>query len=284
MNSKLVLPFLELMPTQVCNLSCDGCTNYSDMVHKGYLSWDEGKKQILPWLKVFEIPDFGIIGGEPLLVPDIIDWIYGVREIMPHSQIRFTTNGTLLSRHADILQAFFDIGNCVFKISMHADDEQTQKFVDKTFVDYKWIPVNEHGINRYKSDNGVRFQLNRPQTFIKPYHGKGYGSMRPHNSDPEQAFDICIQQTCPLLYQGKIYKCSSNGLLRDLLNKTNTPYRHEWDSYLRDGITVDSPYQDLVQFVNNFGKAESVCAMCPTAQDTQSLIPHYNQSGTKKKQ
>ena len=107
MTNKILLPFLEIMPTQVCNLSCDGCSNYSDIVQKGYLSWKEGKSQIEPWLDILDIPDFGIIGGEPLLVPDIIEWIYGVRDLMPTSQIRFTTNGINLSKHPDLLKVFF---------------------------------------------------------------------------------------------------------------------------------------------------------------------------------
>lgn len=283
MKNKIVLPFLEIMPTQICNLSCDGCTNYSDIVQKGYLSWADGKSQIEPWLEKLIIPDFGIIGGEPLLVPDIYDWIYGVRDLLPHSQIRFTTNGSYLSKHPDIMKVFFDIGNCVFKISMHADNPDTEDFIKKNLEDYSWTMVSEFGINRYLSDNNVRFQINRPQKFVKTYIGIGYHDMRPHDSDPEKAFEICIQKTCPLLYQGRIYKCSTSGLLEDLLNRVKTPYRTQWDSYIPQGIGIDSLDEDIVKFVENFGKPESICRMCPTIDDHHSQIIHYNNIGIKKK-
>ena len=43
---KPTLPFLETMITQVCNLSCEGCTNYSDLEHKGYVKWKDGKRDL----------------------------------------------------------------------------------------------------------------------------------------------------------------------------------------------------------------------------------------------
>ena len=61
--SNPTLPFLETMLTQVCNLSCVGCTNYSDLKFSGYVPWDEGKEDLTNWLKKLTIPDFGLMGG-----------------------------------------------------------------------------------------------------------------------------------------------------------------------------------------------------------------------------
>ena len=113
---KPVLPFLETMATQVCNLSCAGCTNYSDLTHQGYVRWRDMERDLRTWLEVIDIPDFGIMGGEPLINPEIREWLRGVRRLMPQSQIRFTTNGLLLNRHFDVLDVAHEIGNTVFKI------------------------------------------------------------------------------------------------------------------------------------------------------------------------
>ena len=117
--SKPCLPFLETMITQICNLSCEGCTNYSDLSHSGYVSWHQGRKQLESWLQRLDISDFGIMGGEPLINPKWRDWILGVRELMPQSQIRFTTNGLLLHKAPDILDLLESVGNIVFKITVH---------------------------------------------------------------------------------------------------------------------------------------------------------------------
>jgi MoaA/NifB/PqqE/SkfB family radical SAM enzyme len=89
---KLTLPFVETMITYACNLSCAGCTNYSDYNMKGYVKWATGKKWLQKWLKVINIQEFGIMGGEPTLNPECKEWLYGVRDLLPTSQLRFTSN------------------------------------------------------------------------------------------------------------------------------------------------------------------------------------------------
>ena len=110
---KLVLPFVETMITQACNISCEGCTNYSDLVHNGYQTWEQGRAELEPWLERLDIPDFGIIGGEPLMNPGVRRWITGVRDLLPRSQLRFTTNALLLERNFDIVDLLAGVGNCV---------------------------------------------------------------------------------------------------------------------------------------------------------------------------
>jgi molybdenum cofactor biosynthesis enzyme MoaA len=103
--SKPILPFVETMITQVCNLSCTGCTNYSDLQHEGYVPWSQGRTWLEAWLERIDIPDFGIMGGEPLINPEVNMWIQGVRDLLPTSQIRFTTNGILLHKNLDIVDS-----------------------------------------------------------------------------------------------------------------------------------------------------------------------------------
>jgi MoaA/NifB/PqqE/SkfB family radical SAM enzyme len=60
-----ILPFVETMITYACNLSCAGCTNYSNYNMKGSVSWKQGKTWIEKWVAKLDISDFGIMGGEP---------------------------------------------------------------------------------------------------------------------------------------------------------------------------------------------------------------------------
>ena len=270
---KLQLPFLETMITQVCNISCHGCTNYSDLPSAGYVTWQQGQQQLEPWLEILDIPDFGIIGGEPLINPEVVDWILGVRKLLPHSQIRFTTNGLLLHKHPDLFRVFQDIGNCVFKITVHHSTDLLENYIQELSESQEWDWTVEHGITRRVNPQGVRFQVNRPDVFLKTYRGE-YANMLPHHNKPEQAFDICIQQTCPLLHDSKIYKCSTAGLLRDTLNKLNNPNMDQWQPYVDPGISVNSAWPEIFEFVKNFGQPNKICAQCPSAQDVASQIPH----------
>jgi organic radical activating enzyme len=279
--TKPVLPFLETMVTQACNLCCEGCSNYSDLSHKGYVSWEQARGDISSWLERVDIPDFGILGGEPLMHPQIEDWILGVRELMPKTQIRFTTNGLMLKEKFHIVKLLEEIGNCVFKITVHRNDSNVNWAIDKITNSYNWQPITEFGINRYTTGNRFRFHVKRPDVFWKTHIGT-YEDMKPHHSSPAEAFKICTQSTCPLLYQGRIYECSSNGLLRDVLERMNWPNQEEWLPYLGNGIGSDCDDQKLLDFIDNFGKPHSMCGMCPSTQHTFSKLDHFDQVLTKK--
>jgi hypothetical protein len=262
---KLTLPFLETMVTQVCNLSCQGCTNYSDLKHSGYVPWNQGRSWIEPWLEHIDIPDFGIMGGEPLINPEIESWLLGIRELMPKSQIRFTTNGLLLHKWPDLLPLLHDIGNCVFKISVHVKDDVLENTIQEIFSQYHWNPVTEYGISRWRTTNNLAFQINRPAHFLKTFQGP-YHNMSPFDSHPAAAFDTCVQKTCPLLYQGKIYKCSTSALLQDTLDRYNRPNWSAWEPFIESGISPNASDQEIEQFINNFGKPHAQCRQCPTSQ------------------
>ena len=270
-KTKHDLPFLETMITQACNLSCLGCTNYSDIKHSGYQTWAEGKSSLQLWLDRLEIADFGIIGGEPLINPEWQDWISGVRNLLPHAQIRFTTNGLLLHKHPDIISFLESVGNVVFKITVHQSSLELDEIINGILDARPWTVVKEYGITRYRTSNDLRFQVNRPEQFIKTYQGT-YETMRPWHSDPTKAFEICCQKTCPLLYRGRIYKCSTAGLLQDILERFGQPNFEEWQPYLDQGIAPDDEDSRIARFVNNFGKPASICGQCPSSD--AGMIDH----------
>jgi MoaA/NifB/PqqE/SkfB family radical SAM enzyme len=262
------------MASYACNLSCQGCTNYSDLNLRGNVPWDTCKTWLEQWLERIDIQDFGIIGGEPLANPKISQWITGVRELMPKAQIRFTTNGLLLDKKFEIVEQLHSIGNSVFKISIHQNSKKIENIVEKIFQTYNFELVEEFGIQRYKTSNNFRFQINRPTTFIKSFKND-YQNMLPHSNNPADAFDICVQKTCPLLYKGKIYKCSTSGMLNDILVKFKRDNLSEWKYYKKyKGISVTDDIEVIDTFIKNFGKPEGVCSMCPSSHDHESVLDH----------
>jgi hypothetical protein len=272
--SKINIPFVETMITYACNLSCRGCTNYSDYNMKGSVSWKRGEQWLTEWLKRVSIESFGIMGGEPTLNPELENWLFGVRKLMPNSQIRFTTNGVDFLNRPDILDWCVELGNTTFKFTLHEDKPYTTENIRYVFDRYDWKPITEYGINRWLGPNGTRFQVNAPTQFYKTYQGT-FGNIRPHNNKPANAFDMCIQQTCPLLYEGRIYKCSSIALLNRVLNDWKQEITEDWQPYTNyKPITPDSTDHEIHRFVNNFGKPEGICKMCPVSSDTDSVIDH----------
>ena len=281
MKIKPVLPFLETMITQVCNLACVGCTNYSDLSHKGYVTWKDGKEQLEKWLEIVDIPDFGIMGGEPLINPQVDEWLIGVRDLMPNAQIRFTTNGLLMHKHTDIIKLMHELGNVVFKITVHTpDDEILKSTIDDIFNNFQWTEVTEYGIKRWKTSNNLRLQINYPTQFLKTFKGD-YNNMLPFDSTPSESFNDCIQQTCPLLYNGKIYKCSTAGLLKDTLDFNNIK-NELWIKHIDNGISTTDDINHIKRFVENFGKPNALCRQCPTKKDTSAILLHNHTTVTYK--
>lgn len=268
------LPFLEIMIINACNLSCQGCTTFSDLKHKGSINWQTGKQWLEPWIDRLDLQAIGLMGGEPLMNPDIENWLYGIRELLPNAQIRFVTNGTLLHKHWNVFHILRELENTVFKISYHIQNDTVDQCIDKIFNDYTWEPVSEFSINRFKEkDRDFRFQIARPELFYKTFKGS-YNNMEPHDNNPADAFDLCVQKKCPMLLNGKIFKCGTLGLTPDILKRFDYPNLEKWKPFIDTGLEHTCSQDDLKRFVNNFGKPHRMCRQCPSAQDKDSIIIH----------
>jgi len=270
MVTKIRILYAESIVTQVCNLVCTGCSTYSDLPHKGYKTWDTGKEEILPWLERVKFEHYGIMGGEPLINPRIKDWLVGIRELMPETTIRFPVNGTLLHKHYDLIDLLHELGNVIFKITVHKDDIQTEKNIKYVFDRFNWESIHEFGVDRYKTTNNFKFQINKPKEFFMTFKNK-YKNAEPYNSNPEDAFEVCHQKQCPLLHNGRIYKCSTSGLMEGVLEKFNNPNYDKWAPYWNNNkngsIGLNSCDREIDAFVSNIEKPHTTCQQCPSERD-----------------
>jgi len=267
------LEFLEVMIINACNLACTGCTTFSDLKHSGYVTWQQGHDWIAPWTSRLNIQAIGVMGGEPLMNPELKLWLIGIRDLLPHAQIRFVTNGLLLHKNWWVLDLLDDLGNAVFKITQHVEDTKITEAIDYIMSSRTWRPVQEYGIDRWASDSGLRFQVTAPKTFLKTFRG-GYTDLSPHNSVPSEAFAVCVQKRCPLLIDGAIWKCGTAALTPRLLEKFNWPNAVQWDPFVIAGLDPTCTEDELDAFISNFGKPHSICRQCPSKHDADSFVDH----------
>jgi sulfatase maturation enzyme AslB (radical SAM superfamily) len=279
--NKPILPFLELMTIRTCNLSCQGCTTFSDLKYSGYTTWEETSQFLGAWADRLDIQAIGFMGGEPLINPEIQDWILGIRKLLPNAQIRFVTNGLLLEKKWEIVELLQDIGNTVLKISNHTNSPEVQHVIERIFTTWNWKPVTEFGIKRWARPRRLRFQIATPVTFFKTFRGE-YENMSPHNNLPSDAFELCVQKKCPLMYKGKIYKCGTLGLTPELLERFNWPNQPLWEPYIDTGLLPECSESSLLSFIGNFGKPHTKCSQCPGRKDTDSIINHQQTVTFKK--
>ena len=268
-----ILPFVESMLVYPCNLKCDGCSTFSDLRRTGYVTMKQGISWLRPWAERMEIQAWGAMGGEPLMNPQMYDWIVAVRKLLPDAQIRFVTNGLLLEKHWRIVELLHEIGNCILKITVHLSNKKIQQAIDRVQRSYDWEPVYEYGIHRQKLSNGMRFQINKPKSFTRTFQGT-YETMKPFANNPDEAFAHCHQQTCSMLVEDKLYKCSQSALIHDVWVEHDRPNADAWQPYLYTGLSPDADINELIKFSENFGKPHAMCQQCPTVSDTASAVDH----------
>lgn len=91
------LPYLEFHITDHCNLNCKSCTHFAPLAKESYLSVGSFIKDMKRLNELFSnIPRMRIMGGEPLLHPQVNDFLEISRSFFPNSKITLVTNGILL--------------------------------------------------------------------------------------------------------------------------------------------------------------------------------------------
>lgn len=273
--TKPFIPIIEIIVAEACNFACKGCTNYSDYKVSGLSQWEDVKQQLEAWNKRVEFGQISFIGGEPLLNKNIREFITGARELYPNSLIQLTTNGYLLERNIDILDVMDSINGALLKISVHRPHDQWFRDLYDTVDNYfEWKP---NPTQRGWLSNGrhLNLQYSTETRFIKTFRFD-FPNMMPYNNNAEQAFtETCTQKLCPVLKDGKLFKCSSMSELRRVLTDWERTEVPEWQPYLKyDGLGVDCSDEELQAWVDNYGKAAWHCSMCPV-QDDYPYIEHF---------
>lgn len=267
---------MEYMVTEVCNLSCKYCTNYADYKTNVTQSWNSAYNDIKPWVdRGVQFDCFSLIGGEPLINPDLPSYIIGIRELMPNTLIQVVTNGTLIKNVPAMLDALYNAGHFQIHLTIHHDNQEyINSFINlvlnmplpwqETQDKDQWLIGDWHA---HKDNKYIAFRVEKPTSFLSTYVGS-LENMRPYNNDPIEAFEQCLQKTCPLMYQGRLYKCSTTALLNRTLTDFNLNDEESWQPYLTyQGLSADCSDVELQEYVDNFGKVRGFCSMCPSQKD-----------------
>lgn len=87
-----------------CNLKCRGCTHFAPLAQEEFLSLEEFESDIkrLSMLTGGVARFINLLGGEPLLHPQVEEFGVIARKYFPETTIRIVTNGILLSNMTDI--------------------------------------------------------------------------------------------------------------------------------------------------------------------------------------
>lgn len=227
------LEYLEIHLTDHCNLNCACCCHFAPLARQYYMTLEVFKRDIerLAFLSGGNIKRIRLMGGEPLLHPQIKEFMKIARLCFPKYEIAIHSNGILLdnmdeefwrvcsANRIDIVLSYYPINidytlisrlsvknNVVLKIEI-----DTSK---KMFRNFK---MDLRGSQNYRKS---WHHCTHANASVNLYEGKLYScDITTHSKHLSNYFNI------PLEYTNKdyvdIYKETS---MRDVLKKLNLPH------------------------------------------------------------
>jgi len=102
------LAYYEINIVDHCDISCKGCSHFSPIAEKRISPLETVQSDLrrMSELTAQNVDEIHILGGEPLLHPDLQKILITAREVFPNSVISVITNGMQLLKQAD---AFWDV-------------------------------------------------------------------------------------------------------------------------------------------------------------------------------
>ncbi|KAA1258176.1 Cyclic pyranopterin monophosphate synthase [Rubripirellula obstinata] len=254
MDRRLPLPALEYHVAHGCNLSCQQCSHYSNFHVAGSLpTVDEADADYSKWSHRLRPKRFALLGGEPLLNPQLIEHIQLARKHWSDSNLMLVTNGFFLHRFPELPKVLVDT-NCRLEVSQHGThDDYVKRFREVKRLVWRWR--EEHP--------GIQIKIRQSHRGWMRQYNVENGKPMPFDSKPDAAFKVCMQKTCTQLYRGMLWKCPALAYFAQLEAKLNLRDLPQWQLF-RDykAITPDATDDELRKFIET--KAIPQCGLCPS--------------------
>lgn len=232
-----------------CNLNCRGCDHFSPIAEKRFIDKEQINKDLRQIRTILnqdrDIEIISVLGGEPLLHPDLISILKQTREIFPATDIWLSTNGILLLN-------------------------QTEEF---------WMCCRENKITINVTKYPVNFAYEKAEALAKEkgvtysyYHGGKIEKTLGHypldvtgSQDAVESFMHCFHANgeCNMLNEGRLYTCTMAPCLPIFCKK----YGAEIPLTEEDGIDIYSitSKRELFELLS---RPMPVCSYCKVKSRT----------------
>ena len=176
---------LEYEVAHHCNLNCRGCTHFTPLNKKKFGNLEQFIKDLERIHQMVDhIGSIYLLGGEPLLNPDLYRFIEETRRIFPDTEIEVITNGILLGSIDNKLIETMKNADAIFGVSLYPPV--------KNYVKERVNQLTRIGIRVEEFHDGSKFA-----TMLVP---KG-------NSNAEIAYAMCYQTACHTFEDGRLTSC-----------------------------------------------------------------------------
>ena len=236
---------LSLHLVHQCNLNCKGCDQFSPLADEWYADIEAFKKDMSRMSDIFdgEAEHVWVCGGEPLLHPDITEFMKVARENFKKAKLCILTNGLLLPKMND------EFWSCCRELNIIL-------IVTRYPVHFDYAAMNE------KADSfGVKFEFRDYKEATKTLWK--YPLNLSGNCDPLVSFQNCnLANLCIFLSEGgKAYNCVIAGNF-NLFNKYfNLDIVESKNNYIN--IYSETSREEILHFLS---KAVPLCSYCDVSK------------------
>lgn len=221
-DGRIALEAFELHVVEHCNLRCAHCCNMSPFLDRHVLSAGDAGAQCRALAQVVRADVFKIMGGEPLLHPDLVGLLREVKSSGISDRVRLFTNGLLL----------------------HRMDEPFWRELDHlTISSYSSAPVPPRNLE-------LAQQRAREFGFVLNVKGVTAFSevLSPQRRDDPQAvrrtYETCwLRHRCLVVRQGVFFKCTRAAYAQEFLSRVqcDAPPADFAQRHRRDGVVLAAP-------------------------------------------
>lgn len=294
---KIKIASLDLPIIRSCNLACMGCMTHSNHKNiKGLIKPEDSTEWLKFWADRIDVPAVTIFGGEPLLHPQLLEWVTTVKQVFGSKVgVNLNTNGYYLDTLFDKIPELFNENIALSLIvSAQTQHEPYLSTVKHNFdllrtkiIEYHlslgakkvyWeLWLDEYNINTKRwyrlivdgKNYGIGFTMcEQYQSHWTSFY-EGYADkMRPVYSYDDK-WDIPNHSKCQVtnfitLYNGRMYKCPPIGVLEHTLKTFDLLDNEQWQPFLDNIKTVgiDSTDDEIIQWFDNQKDPEKLCNMC----------------------
>ncbi|MES2672742.1 MAG: radical SAM protein [Pseudomonadota bacterium] len=223
---------LEVHIVDHCNLRCSECCSLSPLLPERYVKPEDMRKDLALATAVLAPDYIKLVGGEPLLHPDILECL---RVAKPMAKIlSVTTNAVLLERMSDEFWQLVD----ALTISIYPS--------------LKLDKVMRHVYSKAEEFN-VILNIKKQETFVKMTHWDAAAD----EHETQEIFSSCwLRERCHIVDRGRFYLC------------TRPPHFHTFyegkKTFLQDGVELHnkpSLLNEIYQYLTRSKPLDS-CARC----------------------
>ena len=274
----LKLFLVDFYITHHCNLNCERCNRFNNYRLRGHRDWRPYQDQYSQWAANTDIEWINILGGEPLMHPDVLAWMRQIRSWWPRSIMSIMTNGVLLNQVSGFYETARDT-NCLIDVCIHNSSWHSDVVpaLDKFVPDSYSLEQSENDpiFNRRiaRDPHGVTVQI---KNSINMHHSAVLfenDRLKVHHSDPDRAHAVCQNARCHHFIDGRIYKCGIPPLIAEFSDR----YHMDLDARDREliqqpgGFGVDQALADPAGLYRYLENPIEHCCLCPESLDFQPV-------------